>query len=169
MLVRHGTEGLSRRGSDVDTVRGLWPGAAKALARYEDAGYGACHLRDPRVAALVEEALLHFDGERYRLLEWCIMPNHVHAVVEILRGYPLGGVVRAWKTFTAREANRVLGRCGAFWMADYFDRFIRDDQHLLAAREYVRGNPVSAGLCREAGEWRWGSAWEGRAERGCGK
>jgi hypothetical protein len=53
------------------------------LEAYLDRGYGECHLRNPAIAAIVQENLLHFDGERYRVLAWCIMPNHVHAVVEI--------------------------------------------------------------------------------------
>jgi adenine-specific DNA methylase/REP element-mobilizing transposase RayT len=133
----------------------------KRIERYEDAGHGACWLRDPRIAELVEHALLHFDGERYRLLEWCIMPNHVHVLIETLPGYPPGDVVRSWKTFTAREANQLLDRTGSFWMVDYFDRCVRDERHLAAVRAYIRENPVKAGLCATAEEWRWGSAWAG--------
>jgi Adenine-specific DNA methylase containing a Zn-ribbon len=89
------------------------------------------------------------------------MPNHVHVLIETLPGYPLGDVVRSWKTFTAREANQLLDRTGSFWMVDYFDRFVRDERHLAAVRAYIRENPVKAGLCATAEEWRWGSAWAG--------
>lgn len=41
----------------------------KRIERYADQGHGACWLRDDRIAAIVQGALLHFDGERYRLLE----------------------------------------------------------------------------------------------------
>jgi putative DNA methylase len=133
------------------------------IARYEDAGHGACWLRDARIGKLVQDALLHFDGERYRLLEWCVMPNHVHVVIETFPGHPLSDVVRSWKTFTAREANRLLGREGAFWMPDYFDRYVRDEGHLMAVRRYIRENPVKAGLCAAAEEWPWSSAGEERA------
>ena len=133
----------------------------KRIERYADAGHGACWLRDPRIAELVEHALLHFDGERYRLLEWCMMPNHVHVLIETLPGYPLGDVVRSWKTVTAREANQLLNRTGSFWMVDYFDRYVRDERHLAAVRAYICENPVKAGLCATAEEWRWGSAWAG--------
>ena len=64
-------------------------------------GHGACWLKDARVAEVVRDALLHFDGERYRLPAWVIMPNHVHAVIEILPGFPLDGVIHSWKSFTA--------------------------------------------------------------------
>lgn len=53
----------------------------RRLAVYEDAGHGACFLRNPQVAAIVQENLLHFDTRRYHLLEWCVMPNHVHLLI----------------------------------------------------------------------------------------
>ena len=126
--------------------------------RYEDAGHGACWLRDDRVAALVEHALLHFDGKRYRIIAWCIMPNHVHVILEIWGEWPLAGVLHSWKSFTAHEANKVLCRTGEFWFREYHDRFIRDEEHLADAVAYVENNPVIAGLVRTKGEWRWSSA-----------
>ena len=135
---------------------------------YEDAGHGACWLKDPRIAELVENALLHFDGERYRLIEWCVMPNHVHALIETIEGHGLPDIARSWKTFTAREANKLLGREGEFWMEDYFDRYIRDERHLEAARDYIRNNPVKAKLCMRAEDWQWSSASARRGERAGG-
>src|SRR5690606_34432119 len=61
-----------------------------------DSGLGCRLLEIPACAAIVENELLHHDGERYRLLAWCIMPNHVHAVIEQLAD--LGGTVRRWKS-----------------------------------------------------------------------
>jgi putative DNA methylase len=136
------------------------------LIRYEDAGYGACYLRNPQIAELIENSLLHFDAERYRLLEWCVMPNHVHTLIETVPGNELGRIVQSWKSFTASEANRLLRRTGSFWMADYHDRYIRDDRHLAAVRAYIRNNPVKAGLCVRPDDWRFGSAWKGRQWRG---
>lgn len=57
------------------------------------------------------------------------MPNHVHALVEILPGWPLGDFVHSWKSFTANEINRALQRTGHVWQAEYFDRFVRDQNH----------------------------------------
>jgi len=68
-----------------------------------DGGLGACWLKEPTIAALVENAMLHFDGGRYRLLAWCIMANHVHVVVEPIEGNTLGAVVQVWKSFTAHR------------------------------------------------------------------
>ena len=102
--------------------------------------------------------MLHFDGVRYRMLAWVIMPNHVHALLETLPAFPLGGIVHSWKSFSAKQANKILGRIGPFWMRDYFDRYVRGEEHLMAAMEYIEQNPVKAGLVRSANDWRWGSA-----------
>ncbi len=137
------------------------PGDPERLHRIErwlDRGHGACWLRRPQIGALVEQALLHFDGERYRLLAWVVMPNHLHCLIETFPGHALADVVQAWKSFTATRANRLLGRSGSFWHRDYFDRYIRDEAHLAAVVRYIEHNPVKAGLVARAEGWPFGSA-----------
>ena len=116
-----------------------------------DNGAGACWLGQPQLASLVQEALLHFDGERYALLAWAVMPNHVHAVARLRPGNGLADVVHAWKSFTARGANRLLGRRGRFWQADYYDHLVRNPDDLQRCVDYVRRNPSRAGLKN----WPW--------------
>ena len=123
-----------------------------------DAGHGACWLAQPAVANIIEDALLHGDGQRYRLLAWCVMSNHVHVLIETWKSYPLPKVVQGWKSFTARLINRNLGRTGTLWMRDYFDRYIRDDHHLAAVIAYLHNNPVKAGLVQNECEWLYSSA-----------
>ena len=130
----------------------------RLIADYEDRGFGACQLRDPRVAELVQAALHFHDGKSYRLLEWCVMPNHVHVLIQQRAGAPLGRVVGSWKTYTAKRANALLGRHGRFWMPDYFDRYIRSADHFDRASHYIRHNPVAAGLCKKPEDWPWSSA-----------
>jgi REP element-mobilizing transposase RayT len=122
-----------------------------------DSGLGACWLKEPDIAQMVEETILYFDGQRYRLLAWCIMPNHVHVVIAPVEGSKLGAIVHTWKSFSAKQANRMLGRSGPFWHKDYFDRFIRDEGHLARTIDYVENNPVKAGLASIVAEWPWGS------------
>ncbi len=130
----------------------------KLFEKFLDRGCGTCHLRDPHIGGIVENALLHFDGERYRLLAWCVMPNHVHVLIETMEGFPMPDIVKSWKSFTARQANAFLQRDGAFWRRDFFDRFIRDDAHFVRAAEYIEANPVKAGLVSEPCEWPFSSA-----------
>jgi REP element-mobilizing transposase RayT len=129
----------------------------RQLERYLDLGHGTCHLRDPRIAAMVQENLWYHDLLQYRLLAWVVMPNHVHALIEVWRE-PLGKVVKSWKSYTAKQANRILGRERSFWQDDYFDRCIRDEDHYRRTVRYIENNPVKAGLARSAAEWPWSSA-----------
>jgi len=123
-----------------------------------DRSLGNCWLRRGEIAQLVEDAFLAFDGVRYRLLAWTIMPNHVHVLISTMPGWPLGGLISSWKRFTAREANKLLGSVGAFWQVDYWDRFIRNDDHYSAVVSYIDLNPVKANLVADASSWPWGSA-----------
>ena len=126
--------------------------------RYLDSHIDAPLLTDQRVARLMENALLWFDGERYRMHAWTVMPNHVHALATPLPGHSIGQVVHSWKSYVANQANRALGRQGASWHDDFFDRYIRDARHFDAAVSYIEYNPVEAGLCDTAEEWQYGSA-----------
>ena len=125
-----------------------------------DASHGVCWLRRPNIAALVRDAFLHFHEERYLLHEWVIMPNHVHALLTPLVGTPLSSIVHSWKSHTARRINAALGHKGRVWARDYFDRMIRNDDHFAKTAEYIRANPVNAGLCEAPEDWRWSSAYE---------
>jgi hypothetical protein len=100
------------------------------LEKYLDAGMGSCPMRHDPVASMVAGAIRHFDGNRYRLLAWCVMPNHVHAVLRLEGANTLDKVMHSWKSFTSHEANRILNRDGKFWQGDYFDRTIRNTRHL---------------------------------------
>lgn len=126
------------------------------LARHLDAGHGACYLKDPRVAAIVARALRQFDGDRYDLLAWCIMPNHVHVVIHLLDGRDLSRVLHSWKSYSSSRANQVLGRGGTFWQREYYDHLVRNADELQRIIRYVAENPIKAGLK----DWTW---WEIRS------
>jgi REP element-mobilizing transposase RayT len=74
------------------------------LEEYLDRGVGECHLRDSHIAAIAEDAILHFHNDRYELLAWCIMPNHVHVLVHVWQ-VPLWKMGRSWKHFVQTQAN----------------------------------------------------------------
>ena len=97
----------------------------------------------------MESALRYFDGRRYELLAWVVMPNHVHVLVQTWQT-PLARVIQSWKRFVAREANKLLGREGAFWEREYWDTYMRDETQVAKARRYTERNPVKAKLVREA-------------------
>jgi putative DNA methylase len=138
----------------------------KQIEAYLDRCEGAAFLAQAEVAGLVESALLHFDGERYALLSWVIMSNHVHVLLLPREPHDLSTIVHSWKSWTAHEANRALRREGAFWAPDYFDRFIRNERHLTATIQYIEMNPVKVGLCRFPDQWQWSSAGAQRQGNG---
>jgi REP-associated tyrosine transposase len=121
-----------------------------------DQGRGDCVLTNPANASIVRTALGYFDGERYRLLAWAIMPNHVHAMIEQIQGYALGSVVHSWKSYTANLINN--GAKKRLWAPDYFDRYVRDEEHYANARFYIENNPVKARLVEKPEDWLYSSA-----------
>ena len=124
-----------------------------------DAGSGECFLARSECAQIVAEILLHQQG--YHLAAWVIMPNHVHALVHV--DQPLERIVQAWKSISSKRLNSLLGRQGTRWQSDYWDRYIRDEEHFLAVKKYIEQNPVAAGLVPVAGLWRWSSAYASNA------
>ena len=107
-----------------------------------DKGWGECVLRRPELSRVVAECLLHFDGERYEMGDFVVMPNHVHLVVGLTGETDVVKQCRSWKRFSAREINKRLGRDGRFWQEDSFDRLVRSVEQLEAMRRYIGENPV---------------------------
>jgi REP element-mobilizing transposase RayT len=124
-----------------------------------DQGYGSCYLKDERLAGVVQNALLHYDGERYVLHAWVVMPNHVHVLYTPQSGWELSQIAHIWKSYTASEFNKLLNRKGGFWQREPFDRYIRDQKHYASALRYIENNPVKAGLCARPEDWCWSSAY----------
>jgi REP element-mobilizing transposase RayT len=133
-----------------------------------DQGHGDGALSHPDIANAIEQALLFFDSERYRLHAWCIMPNHVHVAATPLGTWSLSAILHSWKSYSAKRANLVRQRGGALWAPEYFDRAIRDQAHYENALDYIAMNPVNAGLCRAPEDWRFSSAWHHQKERAGG-
>jgi REP element-mobilizing transposase RayT len=127
------------------------------VEEYLDRGLGECFLRDPRIGALVEQAILFHRGRRFELLAWVVMPNHVHTLVQVGQT-PLTRIVQNWKSIVAVGANKLLGRMGRFWQPDYWDRRMRDAEQTSKAVRYIENNPVKAKLCRAPEAWSFSSA-----------
>jgi Rad3-related DNA helicase/REP element-mobilizing transposase RayT len=121
------------------------------LDEYLNRGYGECLLRDEAVAEMCVEAIEFFDEERYRLLAYCVMPNHAHIVLQPLGKNSLKEILHSLKGFTAKKANELLGRSGEFWESESYDHLIRDEDDLRNQIDYAWTNPDRAGL----DGWRW--------------
>jgi len=156
---------LARMEESLRAAPAAWRDAERRrrIEDWIDAGHGCCLLREPEAARLVQDSLLHFDAERYRLLAWVVMPNHVHALFQCIEGWTVSKIVSSWKSFTGRRLAasfppiRLEGE--RVWHREYWDRFVRDAGHFLDAKRYIHENPVMAGLVTHAVEWEWSSAW----------
>lgn len=124
---------------------------SEKINAFLDAGFGSCALRNFKVAAAVADALKHFDGQRYELLAWCVMPNHVHVIVRPFPGHQLPAILHSWKSFTANRANEILQRTGAFWQGESYDHIIRNSKEFVEQVRYLLENPIKAGLK----DWQW--------------
>jgi|GEM_PF-19037 len=111
-----------------------------------DRGHGECVLRDPANAEIVVEALRFFDGQRYDLGDFVIMPNHVHLLVVLRDDNRLAEVLHSWKRHAARQINARMGRAGQLWQTERFDHIVRSRQQLERLRDYIEYNPVKANL-----------------------
>jgi len=111
-----------------------------------DMGHGDCVLRNGCCRIILAESFASFEGVRYVMHSWVAMPNHVHLLFTLAEGVELETMVGGWKKFTARKINGSLGKNGALWQKDYFDRVIRDWGHFARVARYIRANPKKAGL-----------------------
>ena len=116
---------------------------------------GSCCLGKPDNASLVRGALLHFHPARYFLRAWCIMPNHVHAVVTVKPPYDPSHILHSWKSFTAKKINALAGTTGIFWERESFDHLCRSPRHVDRFMTYTLNNPVAAGFCSTWEQWPW--------------
>ncbi len=115
---------------------------SQCIDRWLDQGHGSCLLRNPENARIVADAFAYFDGDRYQLASYVVMPNHAHVLFRILGAHQLPDLVHTWKRFTAREINRREGRQGALWQPDYWDRLIRSRRHFDWVQRYIQSNPA---------------------------
>lgn len=156
------------------------PRAHKLLfARFDDRLDRAQHaswLAHRSIASLVRDSLLRHQGIKYRLLAYCVMPSHFHALLRPFDHFlsperdlpvlgeqrdahsPLARILRAWKAPTTYKANQCLGRSGPFWHPESFLQLVSDDEELERLVDYITYNPVKAGLIGEAHDWPWCSA-----------
>ncbi len=111
-----------------------------------DTCHGECVLRRRELAQIVADSLLHFDGERYQMGDFIVMPNHVHLLAAFPTSEGLRRQCRSWLHYTARHINLRLGRTGKFWQQEPFDHLVRSVSQYEYLRNYIRDNGVKAKL-----------------------
>lgn len=119
------------------------------------------HLKDPRLAREVIKQLHRFDGDRYELLAYCVMSNHVHLLIDTkvqlqeevdthcwgeIDFTPLHVIMKSIKGASAYFCNQLLGKTGTFWQHESYDRVPRSPEEYARIVRYILLNPVKAGL-----------------------
>lgn len=133
---------------------------SRRMQAYLDAGMGECWLKLDNIGGLVAQAIRFFEGKRYDLHAWVVMPNHGHVMVTPREKWTLSSITHSWKSYTATAANRILGRVGEpFWEIETYDHLVRDDKEFYLIGEYTINNPVSARLCARPEDWKFSSAF----------
>ncbi|MDZ7654856.1 MAG: type I restriction-modification enzyme R subunit C-terminal domain-containing protein [Sulfurimicrobium sp.] len=122
--------------------------AERFSARIEswlDAGVGSCALANPQTRELMEKALRHFDGERYRLGKYVVAANHVHVIVTPLPGHELSAILHSWKSYTAKQilqseaaSVRLSEGTISIWQKESYDRIVRSSEELFRIEHYIQ-------------------------------
>jgi REP element-mobilizing transposase RayT len=109
-------------------------------------------LIDPLLApALLDSAKFYEAKQHWHITLFLLMPDHVHALLSFAPGEIMSEVIRNWKRFHTRKHSIV-------WQDGYFDHRVRNDERgeeLAIKMDYIRRNPVAAGLCAKAEDWLW--------------
>jgi len=122
-------------------------------ALLDGADHGPTWLKQPAVAAIVQQAIRYPAGKSYDLRCYCLMPNHVHLVVALPdNAPPLAKTLQLLKGYSSFQINKLLGLSGAFWQAESYDHVVRPGE-LNRIINYVLENPVKAGLVDEWQKW----------------
>ena len=111
-----------------------------------DACHGACVLRGTDLSRIVANSFRHFDGDRYDLSDFVVMPNHAHLLVAFPHEEAMLGQCQSWKQYTAARVNRRLGRKGRFWQQDGYDHLVRSPEQFEYLQRYIADNPRRAKL-----------------------
>ena len=114
----------------------------KAMDKWIDAGYGDCILKNEKVRNIVADSIMHFNGERYVIHAFVIMPNHVHVLLSTKGGNLVQKIVGGWKKFSAHEINKLLDRQGPVWERESFDHMVRNENSYKVKFEYIINNPA---------------------------
>ncbi|MDO8433531.1 MAG: transposase [Candidatus Binatus sp.] len=85
--------------------------------------------------------LRHFKHDRYELLGYVVMDDHVHAILQPKGDEDLGKIIHSWKSFSANAFQRMFGRTGRIWQTSYYDRIVSPEGELTEKLTYIFNNP----------------------------
>ena len=112
----------------------------KAIDKWLDSNYGDCLLNKENNRKTVEDSLFFFNGKRYDLIAFVVMPNHVHILFKLYQGHQLTRIMHSIKSFTSKKINALENRTGRLWQSESYDRLIRDQEHFDNVVRYIIAN-----------------------------
>lgn len=157
---RRSQAGTSPDPGDVEKQREMEQ--RRFIEKYLDLGHGSGILRNSEAANVVRENWHYFDTQRYRLMMYTLMPNHIHLLMEMNPAFSLAEIIHSWKSYISHEISKQFKADPVYkryfpdhhlWHCDYWDRFIRDPKHGNRVINYILNNPVKAGLCTNWHLW----------------
>jgi REP element-mobilizing transposase RayT len=116
------------------------------IEKWLETGYGSCVLKQKNILQIIVNTLKYFEGKKYVLDSFVIMPNHIHIIVTPLAGFTLSQITHSWKSFSANQINKVLEQKGQLWCHESYDHIIRNEESLIEIRKYIKLNPSKAGI-----------------------
>jgi putative DNA methylase len=126
----------------------------------DSARTGCFYLRQPEIANATIDTIRHSAEElkRFQLHAFVIMPNHAHMLVT--PRVPLPELTRTVKSYSAKQANQILGLTGQpFWQEESYDHLVRNQREFERIKLYVENNPVRAGLVCQPEDYPWSSGY----------
>ncbi len=173
----HMQEALSKKPKDVEHRLRVHKQYFAKYDEYLDSQTSIDWLAHPKVATIIRANLHFHNNSKYRLLAYCVMPNHVHVLLQPIDAVaigtpvapeeigettdsrsPLAQIMHSLKSYTANEANKILGRSGQFWQHESYDHWVRDEDELERIVNYIVFNPVKAKLTERPHLWFFSSA-----------
>jgi REP element-mobilizing transposase RayT len=124
---------------------------SERIEAYLDSGYGSSLMKSPEIADCVQEIITFHDGNHFQLHAWCIMPNHVHLVIEPNKGIELSSIMQNIKSVSSHRINELLSNRGTVWQKEPYDHIVRNEASYCTLINYVVNNPVKAKLIG----WKW--------------
>ena len=151
----------------------------REIEEWINRGIGSCILSIPELARCVIDSLYCFNEERYHLYQWVVMPNHIHVLIRVFPKNPMCDIVNYWKRYTSMRFNEILTDLkssnrfpkgyidnilntfkGNYWIVDYWDVLIQNDNHFHLESKYITENPVKARLVEKAEDYPWSSFYK---------
>ena len=104
-------------------------------------------LSDENLASIVNETIVNGEAlGHYELFAYSIMANHVHILIRPSDTKTIPQIVQGLKSVSSRRIMRLAGELDHVWAPDYFDRYMRDEEHVIATARYIEQNPMKVGL-----------------------